>query len=199
MYLSKYHTMIKIIDYANNFNDKLWNDCQNLIKASNDELKDNYINLDPTKYISFPVVIIDNKIVCFSGLEVNKERWGNGIGRCSTRMWIHPNYRHSGKFIGGDKFLNTTYCLPLQIAKAKLIGLDCLFISRESNLKGFEEYLKLIKINSKTNFIMEPTKYNVCGSLDPVPESCKQWVMIHHLTASATTVWANNMNKYLLY
>lgn len=190
--------MIKIIDFVTNFDDRLWKDCQNLIVESDDQLKDNYINLDLTAYISFPVVIIENKIVCFSGLEVNKDRWGKGIGRCSTRMWIHPEYRHAGKFTSGDKFLNTTYCLPIQLAKAKLIGLDCVFISRESNLKGFEEYLKLIKINSKTDFIMEPNKYNVCGSLDPVPESCKQWIMIHHLTDRGSQLWQNQMKLYML-
>jgi len=198
MYLSKYFTMIKIIDYAINFDDKLWYTCQNFIKNSNDNLKTNYSNILPTKYVSFPVVIIDNRIVCFSALEVNESRWGKGIGRCSSRMWIHPEYRHSGKFIGGNKFLNTTYCLPIQLAKAKLINLDCVFISREDNLKGFEEYCKLIKINACADFIMESNRYNVCGSLDPVPESCKQWVMIHYLTADAKSVWTNNMSNYNL-
>ena len=188
--------MIKIIDYAINFNNELWNECQNFIKISSDPLKNNYVNIMPTNYVSFPVVIVDDKIVCFSGLELNEGRWGKGIGRCSAKMWIHPDYRHSGKFIGGAKFLNTTYCLPIQLAKAKLLNLDCVFISREDNLKGFEEYRKLIKINSKTDFIMEPTRYNVCGSLDPVPESCKQWVMIHYLTAMAQSVWVNNMSNY---
>jgi hypothetical protein len=153
--------MIKIIDYAINFDTKLWNKCQNFIKDSADNLKNNYINILPTNYVSFPVVIIDNKIVCFSALEVNESRWGKGIGRCSTRLWIHPDYRHSGKFTGGDKFLNTTYCLPIQLAKAKLIGLDCVFISREDNLKGFEEYRKLIKINSKTDFIMNIINFRI--------------------------------------
>lgn len=190
--------MIKIIDYATNFDDKLWDKCQNLIKNSTDSLKTNYINILPTNYVSFPVVIIDNRIVCFSALEVNESRWGRGIGRCSSRMWIHPEYRHSGKFVGGNKFLNTAYCLPIQLAKAKLINLDCVFISREDNLKGFEEYCKLIKINASTDFIMEPNRYNVCGSLDPVPESCKQWVMIHYLTASAKSIWTSNMSNYNL-
>ena len=190
--------MIKIIDYAVNFDAKLWDDCQNLIKDSTDNLKDNYVNILPTDYVSFPVVIIDNKIVCFSALEVNESRWGKGIGRCSTRLWIHPDYRHSGKFTGGDKFLNTTYCLPIQLAKAKLIGLDCVYISREDNLKGFEEYRKLIKVNSKTEFTMKSTRYNVCGALDPIPESCKQWVMVHCLTAAAELVWSSNMSNYTL-
>jgi len=88
--------------------------------------------------------------------------------------------------------------LPLQLAAAKLNNLDCVFISREHNLLGFAEYSKLIKINCNTGFLLESKKYNVCGSLDPVPDSCKQWVMIHYLTDSGEECWNRNMKKYVL-
>jgi hypothetical protein len=114
-------------------------------------------------------------------------------------MWIHPDYRHTGKFTGGPKFLNTTYCLPLQLAKAKLIGLDCVFISREHNLKGFEEYLKLIKVNCKTEFTMEFTKYALNGPCQVQdPESMKQWVMLYYLTDNGPQRWCDNMGGYSL-
>jgi len=190
--------MIKIVDYTSNFDSQMWQNCQTLIKNSNDSLKNNYIDLVPTNYSSFPVVIQDNKIVCFSALEINEERWGKGIGRCSSRMWIHPDYRHSGKFTGGDKFLNTTYCLPLQLARARIENLDCVFVSREYNLCGFQEYLKLIKINTGVDFEMLANRYNVCGSLNPVPESCKQWAMLHNLTSRGQSIWDINMEKYKL-
>jgi hypothetical protein len=191
--------MIKIFDFVTSLDTKLWNDCQKYILESNDELKDNYIDLDPSKFVSFPVVIVDNKIVCFSALQINEERWGKGIGRCSTRMWIHPDYRHGlTKFNGGNKFLNTTYCVPLQLAAAKLKNLDCVFISREHNFLAFAEYAKLIKINCNADFLLETTKYNVCGSIEPVPESCKQWVMVHRLTDDGKECWNRNMEKYVL-
>ena len=82
--------MTKIFDFATRFDDKLWNNCLEYITKSNDSLKNNYIALDPREFTSFPVVIIDDKIVCFSALQINEERWGKGIGRCSTRLWIHP-------------------------------------------------------------------------------------------------------------
>jgi len=192
--------MTKIFDFATRFDKKLWDNCQQYILESNDQLKDNYINLDPRDFLCFPVVIIDKIIVCFSALQINEERWGKGIGRCSTRMWIHPDYRHGlTKFNGGNKFLNTTYCLPLQLAAAKLNNLDCVFISREHNLLGFVEYAKLIKINCNTNFYLESTRYNVCGSLDPIPESCKQWVMVHHLTTGGSALWEQQMKKFILF
>lgn len=191
--------MTKIFDFATRFDDKLWDKCLEDITKSNDPLKNNYIGLEPTEFTSFPVVIIDDKIVCFSALQINEERWGKGIGRCSSRLWIHPEYRHTGKFTGGDKFLNTTYCLPIQLAAAKLHNLDCIFISREHNLLGFAEYAKLIKINCNTSFYLESTRYNVCGSLDPIPDSCKQWVMVHHLTTGGSALWEQQMKKFILF
>jgi hypothetical protein len=188
--------MIKIIDYTTSFDSELWQNFQDFVITTNDDMKYNYIDLEPRNFVSFPVIIVDNTIICFSALQVNRDWWGDGIGRISSRMWIHPDYRHSGKFTGGDKFLNTTYCLPLQLAKAKLIGLDCVFISREHNLKGFEEYLKLIKVNCGTEFIMEPNKYALNGPCYVEDlESMKQWVMIHHLTKNKSR-WTNQMGKY---
>lgn len=191
--------MVKIVDYANNFDIKLWQKFQDYVKTTTDSTKHNYIDLDPRKFASFPVVIIDDTIICFSGLQINKDWWGEGIGRISSRMWIHPDYRHSGKFTGGVKFLNTTYCLPLQLAKAKLIGLDCVFVSRERNLKGFNEYLKLIKVNCGTNFTMEPNKYALNGPCYVEdPESMKQWVMLHCLTDVGQQRWHDQMDQYNL-
>lgn len=188
----------KIIDFATNFDQELWNNYQRFLDSTNDDLKDNYVGLDPRTFACFPVVIIDNQIVCFSALQISKEKWGDGIGRVSTRMWLHPDYRHKGKFTGGDKFLNTTYCLPLQLAKAKLLGLDCVFISREHNPKAFDHYLNLIKINCGVTFYMSEHKYNVCGSLDPIPESCKQWVAVHGITLNGVNRWSHQMGQYVL-
>jgi len=191
--------MKKIIDFATHYDKLLWEQYQTYLLTTKDELKHNYIGLNPRDFECFPVVIKDDKIVCFSALQVSADRWGSGIGRVSTRMWIHPEYRHGlTKFAGGDKYLNTTFCLPLQLAKARMLGLDCVFISREHNFLGFQKYLELIKINCSTEFLMEPNKYNVCGSLDPIPESCKQWVAVQHLTDTGSSVWTKQMNIYKL-
>lgn len=189
----------KIIDFATNFDQELWDQYQTYLESTTDALKENYVGLDPRDFACFPVVIINNQIVCFSALQLSEEKWGSGIGRVSTRMWLHPNYRHAGKFTGGDKFLNTTYCLPLQMAKAKMLGLDCVFISREHNPKAFEHYLDLIKINCNETFDLEPTRYNVCGSLDPIPESCKQWVAIKCFNPLGVRRWAEQMLRFRIH
>lgn len=198
VYLSKYVIMKKIIDFATNYDLGLWKKYQEYLLTSTDDLRDNYLNLDPRMFACFPVVIADDKIVCFSALQINEDRWSKGIGRVSTRMWIHPDYRHKGKFVGGEKFLNTTYCLPLQLAKAKLLKLDCVFISREDNQRAFVHYLDLIQINCKLKFELEPKRYNVCGSIDPVPKSCKQHVAVHYLNNNGIILWNNYMNEYKL-
>jgi hypothetical protein len=167
------------------------------IAASPDPLKANYVDLNPKDYISFPAVIREGRIACFSGLSALPERWGSGVARISSRMWIDYQYRFVGlvKFRGGAQFMNTTYCLPMQIQKAKEMGIKCLFISREGNSYiGLEQYLELIKINNNLEFNLLPNKYNVCGSIDPIPESCKQFVAIHALTSDGEEVWNQNMN-----
>jgi hypothetical protein len=167
------------------------------IKNSKDSLKENYININPRSFISFPAVIKEGRIVCFSGVISDKDRWGTSIARASTRMWIDYDYRFTGltKFTGGTQFMNTSYCLPLQIKKAKEHGIKCLFISREGDSSlGFEEYLKLIKINCGVDFKLLPEKYNTCGSLNIIPESCKQFIAIHSLTADGEDVWYQQMN-----
>ncbi len=176
----------------------LFQDALDKIARSSDPLKNNYLGLDPKNYLSFPAVIREGKIACFSGLVAMPERWGQDVARISTRLWIDYQYRFSGlvKFRGGDQFMNTTYCLPMQYQKAKEAGVKCLFISREGNSSvGFSEYLKLIKINNDAEFKLLADKYNVCGSVDPVPESCKQFVAIHALTPDGEDVWHQNMDS----
>lgn len=171
------------------------------IAKSSDPLKSNYVNLNPKEYFSFPAVIREGKIACFSGGITLPSRWGNGIARVSTRLWIDYQYRFSGlvKFRGGDQFMNTTYCLPIQIQKARELGLKCIFISREGKHNiGFQEYLKLIKVNCNLDFKLLPQKYNTCGSIDPIPESCKQFVAILPLTDDGETVWNQEMGHFRL-
>lgn len=176
-----------------------WDDFQTAILDSTDRLKENYVNLNPKDFVSFPAVIKDKKIVCFSALQM-KSIWGNKIARASTRMWIHPDYRFKGmtRFTGGSKFLNTYYCLPLQMAKARMLGLDCVFITREENPKAFfKEYRKLIKSNCNEDFAPLDYMIDTCG-ITPVPDTCKQYVMITHLTDDGPNVWNNFMSKFKL-
>lgn len=176
-----------------------WDDFQDAITTSTDRLKDNYINLNPKDFESFPAVIKDEKIVCFSALQM-KDIWGDRVARASTRMWVHPDYRFKGmtRFTGGSKFLNTYYCLPVQMAKARLLGLDCVFITREENPKAFfKEYRRLIKVNCDEDFTPLDYMIDTCG-ITPVPDTCKQHVMIVHLTENGPSVWDKYMSKFKL-
>lgn len=187
-----------IVDLATGLHAKLWQEAQDEISKSSDKLKNNYIDLDPTKFVTFPGVVYNNRLICFSALQM-ENRWGPNIARCSTRMWIHPDYRFAGmtKFTGGVKFLNTTYCLPIQFAKAKELGLDCIFISREDNPRAFLEYVKLVKINTAETFELLDSMVNVCG-INPVPDSCRQYVAVNYLTVNGQTSWNNAMKQFYL-
>ena len=185
--------MIQVIDLSKQFEYlDLWYESIDYICETAGSLKDNYSNLDPIEFECFTAVVEDNTILCFSALQLSQDNWGSRIGRCSTRMWVHPNYRLPGmkKFVGGDKFLNTTYCLPIQIEQAKSLGLDCIFVSREDNLLGFNEYINLIIINTGTEFIMLPEKYKVF--------EVEQYVAVGMLTANGKTEWNKSMEQFKL-
>lgn len=186
---------MNLIDFVKNPQWDLWRNFINDISTTNDHLKDNYLNIDFNEFLSFPCVLDSEKIICFSGLQYNEKKWGPGIARCSSRMWIHPEYRIQGisKFEGGSKFLNTTYCLPLQFECAKKLGIDTLFISRESNPLAFKKYLGLVKINCGMDFVLQERKYNVCGHGHDLQATCQQYVAVHCLDADAKSTWIKNM------
>ena len=189
--ISDIYCMIQIIDLSKQFEYlDLWYDSIDYICKTAGDLKDNYSNLDPIEFECFTIVVEDETILCFSALQISNDNWGMQIGRCSTRMWVHPDYRLIGikKFIGGDKFLNTTHCLPIQIERAKSLGLDCIFVSREDNLLGFNEYINLIKINTGTEFTMLSEKYNLFG--------VEQYVAVSMLTTNGLTEWNKSMEKF---
>jgi hypothetical protein len=86
--------------------------------------------------------------------------------------------------------------MPIQIKRAKEAGMKCLFISREGKKNiGFNQYLKLIKINNNLEFELLDDKYNTCGTMDPIPESCKQFVAIHALTVDGKEIWNQQMES----
>lgn len=191
-------TNYNVIDFAENYDVDLWKSTLDVITKSDDKLKNNYLNINFNDFITFDCVVNHGIIICFSGLQYDVQKWGSKIARCSSRMWIHPNYRHKTltKFPGGPEFLNTTYCLPRQVAAAKKRNLDCIFISRENKIRGFSAYLNLIKINCGVTFTLDENKYYVCGPVKH--DSCLQHVALHFLTNQGTTVWELSMahNKF---
>lgn len=191
---------MQVIDLIISPQPNLWNNAITFIKTIDDSLKENYLNINFDEFLSFPVVVDNDKIVCFSGLHLNERRWGKNLARFSSRMWVHPAYRVKGmgKFTGGPRFLNSTYCLPIQYQKAKEFGLNSIFISREHNRVGFEQYIDLIKINCGLEFQIKPNRYNVCGGYFPDKEGCVQHVAVHHLTQTGQETWVRNMTKFLV-
>jgi hypothetical protein len=189
---------MKIVDFCNEYNDQLWKQTLDIIVDSNDELKNNYINLTPSDFVSWTVLVDDNEIVCFSGLQENHERWGNNFARINSRFFISPKYRHKhpGKLTDCKKFLNTRHLLPIQIQKAKELGFAGIFMSREGDHKRvFEKYVDLACKNTGYYFNVLTDRYNVCGHLSPVPDPCKQWIAVHCFNSNVDT-WNRQMNQF---
>jgi hypothetical protein len=75
---------------------------------------------------------------------------------------------------------------------------NTIFISREHNRIGFEQYIDLIKINCDLEFNIKPNRYNVCGNYLTDNEGCVQYVAVHHLTNRGQETWIKHMTKYLV-
>lgn len=189
---------MKILDFCTDYRDDLWKRTLEIISNTNDELKNNYINLSPQDFICWPVLIQDDEIVCFSGLQENRERWGDKFARINSRFFISPKYRHRGpgKLTNREKFLNTRYLLPIQIEHAKNLKFSGVFMSREGDHKKvFERYVNLAYKNTNYHFEILKNRYNVCGHLAPIPESCKQWIAVHCFNGDIE-LWNESMRNY---
>ena len=191
---------MKVIDFCQHFDQSLWNNVLKKIRLSNDPLKKNYLNLTPNDFVCLPVLIRNEEIICFSGLQINESKWGKGIGRINARMWIDPSHRHLGlgKMENSDKFFNTKYLLPHQIEKSKEFNLDTLFISREGNYRKFmEKYCDLILSNTGCQFKLLDNCYNVCGDIPSIPDSCKQLIAWFSFSNNYE-IWDHQMGKHRL-
>lgn len=185
-----------VIDLKTQNYGDLWADAVDYISGGNDPLKDNYLNINLDDFISFTCVVDSGKIICFSGLQYDESKWGPGIARCSSRMWVHPDHRFIGgtRFTGGPRFLNSYYCIPQQIRIAREKNINVLFVSREDNRTAFNEYLSLLEINTGQKFSLLDGRYWVCGHV-MVP-GCLQHVGVGYLNDSGLTLWHNQMVKF---
>jgi hypothetical protein len=188
-----------VIDLASNYDHDLWQRTLERIASGHDPLKKNYVDLDPRKFLCFPALVDRDDIICFSGLEVNQDRWGP-CARINTRMWIDPRHRHQylTKMDRPEKFLNTRYLLPVQLARAQEAGIDTVFISREGNYRRFlNRYVKLIHHNTGHSFTVLPHRYAVCGDISPTPPSCRQLIAIHSFSGDLST-WHSSMSRHVI-
>lgn len=145
--------------------DKYWKECLEFIEKEccADPLYKNYIGLQKTDFISLPAVIIDNKIIAFSGAQV-KDEWGPNVARLSSRFWIHPNYRHSlSKFEKSEMpWYNSEYLIQHQLNAVAEQKIPHLFISRHGNVrKGFQQFINLVNRFNNTNFQILEGLYDI--------------------------------------
>lgn len=144
---------------------KHWEDCLSFIseKCRADSLYKNYISLQKTDFISLPAVIIDNKIIAFSGAQV-KDEWGPNIARLSSRFWIHPDYRHSlSKFeYSQTPWYNSEYLIQHQLKEVAERKIPHLFISRQGNVRnGFQKFINLVNRFNNTEFQVLEGLWNI--------------------------------------
>lgn len=122
----------------------------------------------------FSIVVIHNQIVAFSGLQ--EGRWGSGIGRVASRLWVHPDWRSQN---GRPSEFNSKIMMPSQTLWAQENGYDCVFFSREKPYKHFDYIVKRSNKHCPFGFVYTPMPkiYNVCMKENP-DETCWQKVAV---------------------
>tara|TARA_B110000285_G_scaffold209202_1_gene249984 strand:- start:907 stop:1470 length:564 start_codon:yes stop_codon:yes gene_type:complete len=149
---------------------------QDSIAKTKHPLAENYSrkNLKLDEFSYFNVVVEDDIISAFSGLQTN--RWGPKIGRVATRLWVHPNYRKKG---GVPSDYNSSILMPNQIMWAETHGYDFVFWSRQYPYqRHFKRMIERSTRNCPYGYIHEPLPdiYNVC--VDSKSDSCWQSVCV---------------------
>lgn len=184
---------MQVIDMCNDRSyDLLWaNEIEN-IQHSNDNLKGNYTSIKFNEFESFTMLVQDNEVVAFSGLQFSPERWGSNTARVLSRFYIAPKYRHGLSLLTND--LYTRYMLPVQLDAARRLGVSSVFISRETGFHSFGKYVSYINETlTDTAFVVLNGRYDVCGIENPVPDSCKQYIALKLLTENGKRDWNNKM------
>jgi hypothetical protein len=169
--------------------DPIWIDCLSIIKnkCKDDPLIENYLDLNPENYFYFVSLIVDDNIISFGAIEKSPNKWGESLVRVLTRFWIHPDFRSNGFTKWGDhrpRFSPIILKNQLEFLETKK-EIKAAMITREGNyLKSFKEIIRLANTVSKNPFEILKNRYNVCGSMEIVPESCKQFVAVSLLQNS---------------
>lgn len=185
---------------TSDYND-LWENCLNFINmhCTTDTLYKNYCNLNPNDFVSFPVAILNNEIIAFSGAEIKPKLWGPNISRISSKFWLHPKVRTQSftKFNPSRSiWYNSKYLIPYQLAEIKRLQIPHIFISRQGKYqKSFQQYISLVNINNSINFKILKNLYNVCGSKNNSMPECYQIVAMYSFE---TTIYETALREETL-
>lgn len=98
--------------------DSIWNQFIEVLSEIDDKLKDNYTleNLKLEQMICFTVLLKDDDIVCFSGLQKIEE----DLYRVASRYYIRKKYReHFTRQFLERKSYNWRYLVPYQLKRAE--------------------------------------------------------------------------------
>lgn len=168
-----------------------WYECLDYIKINckTEFLYENYLNIDLVKFDCFIVMIDQDEIISFGGVEHRPDRWGEDISRVLTRFWIKPTHRTQGL----TKWRSTSFKYSPTILKPQIDFLisqgkvKSAMITREgAYTKSFQEIVRLANSVSPYRFTVFSKKYNVCEPMDIVPDSCQQMISLCSFTDEPT-------------
>jgi hypothetical protein len=153
-------------------------------KSKCQKRKSNYLGLVDSynQYASFTVIISGEECIAFSALQVD-HFWP--AGRVLTRTYYSSDVRKKNMRPREFPSLASKYMLPIQIDKAKKLGLSYVFVSFESQrhksgLFPLRFAQGLCILNPDQRWVLLPGLYNTCrllsGSLNN-DKSCLQHIV----------------------
>jgi hypothetical protein len=165
---------------------KLWQECIEYIKLNckNDSLYENYIDLDPEKYLYFNALLDNDKIISFGGVDFRPSKWGIEVARVLTRFWIHPDYRTKALTKWSDQSIRfTPLILEPQLNFLKNQDqVKIAMITREGKYKkSFLEICRLASLVSIDSFDIFPDRYNICKRTD-TSDACFQMIALSSIS-----------------
>lgn len=178
--------------------------CKDSIIAANDPLVDNYINIDFSEYLEFNLLVDNDEVVSFCGMQT-KNIFGLNCARIATRTWVNPKYRVKtllSKNFQNEMnrgFHNTRYLVTHQIAQSKKRNLDFCFMSRQylnkpGGVKLFLSVYDHLGIDYVTDL---QTAFDVCGGRPPYTnEGCWQFIVGYPTKFDKETTWQMIKNRF---
>lgn len=202
-----------IIEDKNSLGKKLFDEEIERIKHQNFSLKHNYLNINLQEFLSFDIVTYNNELVCFSGMQIRPAVFPTNTARVHSRFYFSEKYRRKTLSVFRDRLNNYEIpelafpgflvTLPYQIEKAKKMGLDAVFISREkiNEFSGKSEKLRLDTFRKLHNGAYElkvlPKLYNMCGM--PIDnKECWQYIFYTILNTNKTEILFESMKSITL-
>lgn len=190
-----------VLDYGSGL-ESAWQKCLKKIsdKCRSDALYENYVNLDPSRYLSFNVILNSNReIICFGAIDKQPKKWGNNLARVLTRFWIDPDHRSTGLTKWGSiapRFSPIILSHQLKILESRPEVMVAMITREGSYTRSFREIVRLANTASTYQFDIQDGIYNICEKNCNDINSCHQMIALSQIKNLSYEKYLEMINQH---